>query len=178
MGQKKDILKKSRHDFEEKLDANELLQDSLDDVIASLIDLDEDDISEDFSTGQTHIDKGLRNVESLDLEMERPIVLTERAARQVQKIVEKEGLEPGLYLRVAVEGGGCSGLSYKLGLDYLSDDDQIYDSYGVEIIVKKEHLIYLEGISIDYPEGLDARGFVFDNPNATDNCGCGESFSV
>lgn len=178
MGQKKDILKKSRHDFEEKLDANELLQDSLDDVIASLIDLDEDDISEDFSTGQTHIDKGLRNVENLDLEMERPIVLTERAARQVQKIVEKEGLEPGLYLRVAVEGGGCSGLSYKLGLDYLSDDDQMYDSYGVEIIVKKEHLIYLEGISIDYPEGLDARGFVFDNPNATDNCGCGESFSV
>ncbi len=178
MGQKKDILKKSRHDFEEKLDANELLQDSLDDVIASLIDLDEDDISEDFSTGQTHINKGLRNVESLDLEMERPIVLTERAARQVQKIVEKEGLELGLYLRVAVEGGGCSGLSYKLGLDYLSDDDQMYDSYGVEIIVKKEHLIYLEGISIDYPEGLDARGFVFDNPNATDNCGCGESFSV
>lgn len=178
MGQKKDILKKSRHDFEEKLDANELLQDSLDDVIASLIDLDEDDISEDSSTGQTHIDKGLRNVEGLDFEMERPIVLTERAARQVQKIVEKEGLESGLYLRVAVEGGGCSGLSYKLGLDYLSDDDQMYDSYGVEIIVKKEHLIYLEGISIDYPEGLDARGFVFDNPNATDNCGCGESFSV
>ena len=89
-----------------------------------------------------------------------------------------EGICSGLYLRVAVEGGGCSGLSYKLGLDYLSDDDQMYDSYGVEIIVKKEHLIYLEGISIDYPEGLDARGFVFDNPNATDNCGCGESFSV
>ena len=178
MGQKKDILKKSRHNLEEKLDANELLQDSLDDVIASLIDLDEDDVSEDSSTGQTHIDKGLQNVERFDLEIERPIVLTERAAQQVQKIVEKEGLEPGLYLRVAVEGGGCSGLSYKLGLDYLSDDDQMYDSFGVEIIVKKEHLIYLEGISIDYPEGLDARGFVFDNPNATDNCGCGESFSV
>ena len=99
--------------------------------------------------------------------MERPIVLTERAARQVQKIVEKEGLESGLYLRVAVEGGGCSERSCKLGLDYLSDDDQMYDDYGVDIIVKKEHLIYLEGISIDYPEGLDARGFVFDNPNAT-----------
>ena len=178
MRQKKDILKKSRDNPEEILNANELSQESLDDVIASLIDSNEDDISEDSSTGQSHIDKGLQNVESFDVEMERPIVLTERAAWQVQKILEQEGVEPGLYLRVAVEGGGCSGLSYKLGLDYLSDDDQMYDSYGVEIIVKKEHLIYLEGISIDYPEGLDARGFVFDNPNATDNCGCGESFSV
>lgn len=178
MGQKKDVLKKSRHNSEKNPDANELFQDSLDDVIASLIDFDEDDISEDSSTGQTYVEKGIQNAKKFDLEIERPIVLTERAARQVQKIVEQEGLEPGLYLRVAVEGGGCSGLSYKLGLDHLTDDDQMYDSYGVEIIVKKEHLIYLEGISIDYPDGLDARGFVFDNPNATDNCGCGESFAV
>tara|TARA_B100000575_G_scaffold235404_1_gene197125 strand:- start:4208 stop:4744 length:537 start_codon:yes stop_codon:yes gene_type:complete len=178
MGQKKNIIKKSMRSSEEKLDANELLQDSLDEVIASLIDLDEDNISQDSSVGQTHIDEGLQNVENLDLEIERPIVLTERAARQVQKIVEQESLEPGLYLRVAVEGGGCSGLSYKLGLDHIADDDRIYVSFGVEIIVKKEHLIYLEGISIDYPDGLDARGFVFDNPNATDNCGCGESFAV
>jgi iron-sulfur cluster assembly protein len=87
-------------------------------------------------------------------------------------------LEEGLYLRVAVEGAGCSGLSYKLGLDHRTDEDRVYASYGVEIIVKEEHLMYLEGISIDYPDGLDARGFVFDNPNATDNCGCGESFAV
>ena len=59
-----------------------------------------------------------------------------------------------------------------------SQRHRIYVSFGVEIIVKKEHQIYLEGISIDYPDGLDARGFVFDNPNATDNCGCGESFAV
>jgi len=116
--------------------------------------------------------------EDFSLENARPIVLTERAAKQVARIVEREQLEEGLYLRVAVEGGGCSGLSYKLGLDHRTDEDRVYASYGVEIIVKEEHLMYLEGISIDYPDGLDARGFVFDNPNATDNCGCGESFAV
>jgi iron-sulfur cluster assembly accessory protein len=158
--------------------ADESLQDSLDDVIASLIDLDEEDVLESSSADQSLMDKGLQNADDFDPETARPIVLTERAARQVKKIVEQEGLESELYLRVAVEGGGCSGLSYKLGLDHRTNEDRIYASFDVEIIVKEEHLMYLEGISIDYPDGLDARGFVFDNPNATDNCGCGESFAV
>jgi iron-sulfur cluster assembly accessory protein len=158
--------------------SDESLQDSLDDVIASLIDLDEVDASESSSADQSLMDKGLQNADDFDPETARPIVLTERAARQVKKIVEQEGLESELYLRVAVEGGGCSGLSYKLGLDHRTDEDRLYASFNVEIIVNEEHLIYLEGISIDYPDGLDARGFVFNNPNATDKCGCGESFAV
>lgn len=158
--------------------SDESLQDSLDDVIASLIDLDEVDASESSSADQSLMDKGLQNADDFDPETARPIVLTERAARQVKKIVEQEGLESELYLRVAVEGGGCSGLSYKLGLDHRTDEDRLYASFNVEIIVKEEHLIYLDGISIDYPDGLDARGFVFNNPNATDKCGCGESFAV
>lgn len=168
----------SRLESEERSIADESLQDSLDDVIASLIDLDEEDASESSAADQSLMDKGLQNADDFDPETARPIVLTERAARQVKKIVEQEGLESELYLRVAVEGGGCSGLSYKLGLDHRSDEDRVYASFDVEIIVKEEHLMYLEGISIDYPDGLDARGFVFDNPNATDNCGCGESFAV
>ena len=158
--------------------SDESLQDSLDDVIASLIDLDEVDASESSSADQSLMDKGLQNADDFDPETARPIVLTERAARQVKKIVEQEGLESELYLRVAVEGGGCSGLSYKLGLDHRTDEDRLYASFNVEIIVKEEHLIYLDGISIDYPDGLDARGFVFNNPNATDKWGCGESFAV
>ena len=158
--------------------SDESLQDSLDDVIASLIDLDEVDASESSSADQSLMDKGLQNADDFDPETARPIVLTERAARQVKKIVEQEGLESELYLRVAVEGGGCSGLSYKLGLDHRTDEDRLYASFNVEIIVNEEHLIYLEGIRIDYPDGLDARGFVFNNPNATDKCGCGESFAV
>ena len=110
-----------------------------------------------------------------DPETARPIVLTERAARQVQKIVEQEGSNQG-YTCVLRLRGWLLGLSYKLV--WISfDEDRVYELRGW-IIVKEEHLMYLEGISIDYPDGLDARGFVFDNPNATDNCGCGESFAV
>jgi iron-sulfur cluster assembly protein len=178
MNQENNNTNSPRPNSEQRSREEVSLKDSLDDVIASLIDLDEDDASEESSASKNLMDTGLQNAEDFDPETARPIVLTERAARQVQKIVEQEGLESGLYLRVAVEGGGCSGLSYKLGLDHRSDEDRVYASYGVEIIVKEEHLMYLEGISIDYPDGLDARGFVFDNPNATDNCGCGESFAV
>lgn len=106
------------------------------------------------------------------------VSLTERAVRQVRKIKKGEDLDEDLYLRVAVEGGGCSGLSYKLGFDYKSDDDQLFESNGIEIIVDTKHLMYLEGISIDYPDGLDARGFTFNNPNAEETCGCGSSFAT
>lgn len=135
---------------------------NLDDIIASLIDVDEEEASpqeERELTGQ-------------------PVTLTKRAARQVERIKAEEGLDENLYLRVAVDGGGCSGLSYKLGLDYRNDDDTTFESHGVEIIVAKKHLMYLEGMEIDYPDGLDARGFTFDNPNAVENCGCGTSFSI
>lgn len=138
-------------------------EDNLDDVIASLIDFDEE---EETATAEAGGSAG------------EPVRLTERAARQVQKILQQENLGDDLFLRVAVEGGGCSGLSYKLGLDHRTDEDEIFENYGVEIVVNSKHLMYLEGIVIDYPDGLDARGFTFDNPNASENCGCGTSFAV
>lgn len=144
-------------------------EDNLDDVISSLLDVDEEEESTK-AAGENPFEK-----ESLTGE---PVVLTERAARQVEKIKKQEDLDKQLYLRVAVDGGGCSGLSYKLGLDYRTDEDKIFESFGVEIIVAPKHLMYLEGMHIDYPDGLDARGFTFDNPNATENCGCGTSFAV
>jgi iron-sulfur cluster assembly protein len=109
---------------------------------------------------------------------EQSVTLTERAARQILKIKSDEQLEEGLYLRVAVEGGGCSGLSYKLGFDHKAEDDLIVISRGIEIVVDPRHMMYLSGISIDYPDGLDARGFTFDNPNASETCGCGSSFAT
>jgi iron-sulfur cluster assembly accessory protein len=136
---------------------------NLDDVIASLLDFeDEEEASENDERTVTG----------------EPVYLTERAAKQVQKIKGEDGLDENLYLRVAVEGGGCSGLSYKLGLDYRTDEDTVFECFGVELIVDPKHLMYLEGIEIDYPDGLDARGFTFDNPNAAENCGCGTSFSI
>lgn len=140
-------------------------EENLDDVIASLVDDDEEEISEDQSSVSQDWDGD-------------PVMLTERAARQIREIKEEEGLDDELYLRVAVEGGGCSGLSYKLGFDIKTDEDEIVESQGLEIVIDPKHMMYLEGIEIDYPDGLDARGFTFDNPNASESCGCGTSFAV
>lgn len=141
-------------------------EENLDDVIASLVDVEEDDSNETVDALPQRKGAG------------KPVQLTERAAKQVKKIMAEEGLQENLYLRVAVDGGGCSGLSYKLGLDYRTDEDKIFESFGVEVIVAPKHLMYLEGIEIDYPDGLDARGFTFDNPNAIESCGCGTSFAI
>ncbi|MCG8373450.1 MAG: iron-sulfur cluster assembly accessory protein [Balneolales bacterium] len=139
-------------------------EDNLDDVIASLLDFEDDETTSETTEERTPTGE--------------PVTMTERAARQVMKIKGEEGLDSNLYLRVAVEGGGCSGLSYKLGLDHRQENDTIFECHGVEMVVNPDHLLYLEGIEIDYPDGLDARGFTFDNPNAVDNCGCGTSFSI
>lgn len=84
----------------------------------------------------------------------------------------------GAYLRVGVKGGGCSGMSYVLGFDDKTDDDATYEVSGIPVIIKKAHTMYLMGMEIDYSDGLNARGFIFRNPNASSTCGCGSSFAV
>jgi iron-sulfur cluster assembly protein len=145
-------------------------EENLDAVIADLVD-DEPELDTNSSA------EGIEVADDITFEGP-PVELTKRAADQVRRIRSDEELEEELCLRVAVEGGGCSGLSYKLGFDYRSDDDELLVSQGVEIIVDPKHLMYLKGISIDYPDGLDARGFTFDNPNASETCGCGSSFAT
>lgn len=142
---------------------------NLDDVIASLID---DEPEEEVSAEE----KFRRHFENQS--GSNDVKLTERAANQVRKIKKDENLDDELYLRVAVEGGGCSGLSYKLGFDIRTDEDMVVDTQGLEVIVKSDHMMYLDGVVIDYPDGLDARGFTFDNPNASEACGCGSSFAI
>lgn len=146
---------------------------SLDDVISDLVD--DDDQQE-----QSEPTSPMADIEAPEnVEVNGPAVqLTERAAEQVRRIRSDEDLEEELCLRVAVEGGGCSGLSYKLGFDYKSDEDEVIVSRGVEIVVDPKHMMYLKGITVDYPDGLDARGFTFDNPNADETCGCGSSFAT
>lgn len=148
-------------------------EENLDDVIADLVDDDEDEAEEQSQSPLAGIDT------PENIEVKGPgVQLTERAGKQVRKIRGDEELADDLYLRVAVEGGGCSGLSYKLGFDYKSDEDEIIVSQGLEIVVDPRHMMYLKGITIDYPDGLDARGFTFDNPNAEETCGCGSSFAT
>jgi len=148
-----------------------MADEKLDDVISQLIDDDKDELKQQSTTEPAQ-------ERTVSPGHEKAVNLTERAARQVEKIRKDENLGEDIYLRVAVEGGGCSGLSYKLGFDHITDDDELIESQGVEMVIDFRHKLYLDGILIDYPDGLDARGFTFDNPNATETCGCGSSFAT
>lgn len=93
--------------------------------------------------------------------------------------MKEENRPEGSFIRVGVEGGGCSGLSYKLEFDnVLKPGDQQFEDKGVKIVVDKKSFLYLIGTELDYSGGLNGKGFVFVNPNASRTCGCGESFSV
>jgi iron-sulfur cluster assembly protein len=107
-----------------------------------------------------------------------PVSFTERAIAELRKLQEQPDFDPGMYLRVGVKGGGCSGLSYVLGFDQIEADDEQSEIQGIKVIMKKAHGLYLMGMEIDYASGLDARGFIFNNPNASSSCGCGTSFAV
>ena len=107
-----------------------------------------------------------------------PVKLTQSAINEVKRLMSEEGFAEGQYLRIGVKGGGCSGLSYVLGFDKKEDDDEVHDIDGVPAIMKMAHGIYLFGMEVDFEDGLNARGFVFKNPNASSTCGCGSSFAV
>ena len=105
------------------------------------------------------------------------VTLTERAAGEVKRIIEEQKFEDEMVLRVGVTGGGCSGFSYALGFDKTYDDkaDSKYDCHGVSLVVDRKSALYLDGTTVDFYEGLDKRGFTFENPNAVKSCGCGSS---
>ena len=88
------------------------------------------------------------------------------------------GFDKNNFLRVGVKGGGCSGLSYILGFDKRQEADQPFESNSVSFIMNPSHGIYLNGMEIHWEDGLNARGFSFNNPNASKTCGCGTSFAV
>lgn len=108
---------------------------------------------------------------------ENPVSFTLNALEELKKVLATAtGTESRL--RIGVKGGGCSGLSYVLGLDRKDDEDMEYQIQGLPVIMNKAHAIYLLGMQIDYGDGLNARGFIFENPNASSSCGCGTSFAV
>jgi iron-sulfur cluster assembly protein len=106
------------------------------------------------------------------------ITVSETAAEKVKSLIEESGYKTP-YLRVAVKGGGCSGLSYDLSFD--SDQnptDTLSEDKGVKILVDNKSLLYLFGTELQFSDGLNGKGFEFINPNASRTCGCGESFAV
>ena len=108
------------------------------------------------------------------------INLTEKAAKEVKRIMEEQKLGDDTVLRVGVAGGGCSGFSYSLGFDRAFDEkiDSKYEYHGVRMVVDKKSALYLDGTTVDFYDGLERRGFTFDNPNAVKTCGCGSSFQA
>jgi iron-sulfur cluster assembly protein len=107
-----------------------------------------------------------------------PITLTDGAVAQLKRIRDEQNIPEDHGLRVGVKGGGCSGFSYILGFDVKKDNDEVYQINGIQVFMQKAHAIYLLGIEIDWLDGLENRGFSFNNPNAKDTCGCGTSFSA
>ena len=111
--------------------------------------------------------------------MHMSVTLTEKAANEVKRIMSENKYDE-MVLRVAINAGGCSGFSYALGFDKNFDEstDAKFDFHGVPVVVDRKSALYLEGTTIDFHEGIEKRGFTFDNPNAVKSCGCGSSFQA
>lgn len=107
------------------------------------------------------------------------ITITDKAKEKLVDLRDKEQRDETFFVRVGVAGGGCSGLSYELNFDNnLKTDDKIFEDKGMKIVCDKKSFLYLIGTQLEFSDGLNGKGFVFNNPNATRTCGCGESFSV
>ena len=110
-------------------------------------------------------------------EAEQPVALTEAASNEVRRLLLSEE-KPDQALRLAVSGGGCSGMVYNVSFDQEKEGDTVIPFDGFRVLLDRKSTIYLRGITLDHNSGLGGRGFQFSNPNATNTCGCGESFSV
>lgn len=108
------------------------------------------------------------------------IKVSESASKKITSMMTEDGYDAAKdYVRVGVKSGGCSGLSYELKFDHdLGENDKVFEDNNVRIAVEKKSFLYLAGTILEYSGGLNGKGFVFNNPNATRTCGCGESFSL
>ncbi len=107
------------------------------------------------------------------------ITVTEKARDKALELIQQENRPADSFIRVGVQGGGCSGLSYMLEFDHLlKPEDKVFEDKGIRIVCDKKSFLYLVGTQLDFSDGLNGKGFQFNNPNASRTCGCGESFAV
>jgi iron-sulfur cluster assembly protein len=112
---------------------------------------------------------------------ENSIFISDKAKTKVVKLMEEAGLsgDESYFLRVGVVGGGCSGLSYKMDFDNeVKPMDQVFEDKGIKIVCDLKSFLYLVNTELEFSDGLNGKGFYFNNPNASRSCGCGESFAV
>ena len=110
--------------------------------------------------------------------VESPLQFSPQAVKEIRRLMSEPGFDKNNFLRIGVKGGGCSGLSYILGFDGKQETDHSFESNELIYIMNPTHGIYLTGMQIHWEDGLNARGFSFNNPNASKTCGCGTSFAV
>lgn len=111
------------------------------------------------------------------------VTVTEKAAKEVKRVIEDQKFKvEDTVLRIGILAGGCSGYQYKLGFDSKSavdeTKDQLSEQHGIQVAVDKRSALHLDGTELDFYDGLEKRGFTFNNPNVTKSCGCGNSFSA
>jgi iron-sulfur cluster assembly protein len=107
------------------------------------------------------------------------ITVSDKAKAYISQLKAEENRSDESFIRVGVKGGGCSGLEYQLQFDaQLKQGDEVFEDKGVKIVVDLKSMLYLYGTELDYSGGINGKGFVFNNPNASRTCGCGESFAV
>lgn len=107
------------------------------------------------------------------------IKVNDRAKDKIMSLLSDEGKPTDSFVRVGVQGGGCSGLMYNLDFDTeLKEEDKVIEDNNIKIVVDKKSVLYLVGTELDFTDGLNGKGFSFNNPNASRTCGCGESFSI
>lgn len=107
-----------------------------------------------------------------------PVSFTESAVKEIKRLMQEESFDTNKKLRVGVKGGGCSGMTYVLGFDESKEGDEEFEFEGIPCIMSKPHEMYLYNMQVDWEDGLNSRGFTFNNPNASKTCGCGTSFAV
>jgi iron-sulfur cluster assembly protein len=114
-----------------------------------------------------------------NINLENEIIITEKAINEIKRIMNENKIPEGFGLRVGVKGGGCSGFTYTLGFDENQrEGDTVIEQDGMKLFVDGKSLFYLSGTELDFTDGLNGRGFIFNNPNAKKTCGCGDSFGV
>lgn len=121
----------------------------------------------------------MEDTKTLDTIQDEEIKLTEKAISEVKSLMKENNIPDEYGLRIGVKGGGCSGLSYTLGFDSeLKPGDNVIEAEGFKVYVDYKSILYLSGTVVDYTDGLNGKGFVFNNPGAKRTCGCGSSFGV
>ena len=106
------------------------------------------------------------------------VTVSESAAKKLTSLIEESGFKTP-FVRVAVKGGGCSGLSYTMDFDdKIEPTDEVVQADGLKVVIDRKSLLYLYGTQLTYSDGLNGKGFQWENPNASRTCGCGESFSL